>query len=535
MIIQLCLGIIFTLYTSQSFGLQQDWTRALGQSFFVGVYGKSLNNESRKKIETIMPGGIILFGSNIKSDSQLKSFISDINSIYDQKNYPRPFIAVDQEGGYVTRIKSSPLLPSPSLMGEIEDQDKLRELSFLNSNYLRSMGINMNLSPVLDIQSREGNDFLGSRSFSSEANIVETHGERIIEGANNAFVVSTAKHFPGHGDVEGDSHKKLPVSNKNLESLFKKELLPYIPLIETKKLPAVMIGHIAFPKIDTNPNLPASFSKEIITGLLRERLKFNGLVITDDIQMEGAALDKHTGKRAQLAIKSGVDMVMIAWNRKEQLSSFNYLKHVIKTDRELQQRVYESYKRIISTKNRFQVTNRKKTVEGSPVVNRHKLENYISFIYKDLGFDKVNKEYLKAKNYKPKQNTPILVFSKYKSFYKNIANFSANKRVLYFHLGRSFSKQKLINLMQKYEKAPIYFQVSNRYHQQIWNQIPKQQKENILLINSSALYETNSPWEVKTKTNLPSVGKIFARRLSYNKKRGLANARASIKKSNVRK
>lgn len=535
MITKLCLAIIFTLYTGQSLAVQEAWSKKIGQSLFLGIYGKKLTPDSRKKIERIMPGGIILFGANIKSDTQLKYFIRELNSIYDLKNYPRPFIAVDQEGGYVTRLKSSPLLPSPSFMGQIKDQDKLRELSYLNSIYLRSLGVNMNLSPVLDIQSKSGNDFLGSRSFSDIPNIVETHGERIIEGANNAFVVSTAKHFPGHGDVEGDSHKKLPVSNKSLSQLYEKELVPYIPLIETGKLPAVMIGHIAFPKIDSNPELPASFSKNIITNLLRRDMKFNGLVITDDIQMEGAALDKHTGKRAKIAIEAGVDMVMIAWNRKEQLNSFRYLNSIIQKSPTLQKRIDESYQRIISAKNRYRINDKRSELLKLTKARKKSLETFISSLHYDLGFDEVNKNYLKARNYKAHKKTPVLVFSKYKSFFKNIANFAANKRVLYFHLGKRFNLKKLNSLLERYPSSPVYFQVSNNFHQNIWSSLSTKAKERILLVNSSALFKDDSPWQVRTKTNLPSLGKVFALRLSSNKKRGLANTRASLKNSNFKK
>lgn len=491
-----------------------------GQLLFLGISGKNLNSNNIKKIRTLKPGGIIFFGSNIRSLKQISKLITNINALYDSMDVPRPFIALDQEGGYVTRIKTNPLLPSPALLGFSENQKSTRDLSYFNSKLLRDLGFNMNFAPVLDIQSENGNDFLGSRSFSKVPLEVTNHGHRVVEGANEALVISTAKHFPGHGDVDVDSHKKLPVSQKGFKELNSKEIIPYIDLIKQNKLPAIMVGHISFPKIDP-VGLPASFSKNIIHNFLRQKLGFKGLVMTDDIQMQGAKVSKDPGKRTLLALEAGVDIVMVAWNSKAQKRSHNAIVNKMKTSSSFRSLAIKKAKHILQLKNQYKILKKNRPEYFISNYNKSKLnlENSISQLFKDLNYDKVHTKYLESNaNFR---NSPLVVISKFKSFYRSFSSGNSQKRSLFFQLNSRFNVKRIRSIIRKYPSSPIYLQVSNRRHESIVKSLNNYEKSKVFIINSQTMRPIRAPWVIVSKTNLPNLGKF----LLNNKKRAVANAR----------
>ena len=495
----------------------------------LGIYGKSLNKLNRRKLQNIRPGGIILFGANVSTYSQLKTLIQDIYSLYDKMNEDRPFIAIDQEGGNVTRIKTYPRLPAPSLFGKGVKQDQIRNLAYFNSKLLRSLGINMNFSPVLDIQPLGGNDFLGARTYSNDPYTVGNISERVIEGANEAYVISTAKHFPGHGDLVGDSHKILPFSHKTLSELKKKELIPYYQIINQNKIPAIMVGHIGLPKVIKGDE-PASFSAEINTKLLRDELKFKGLILTDDIQMQGAKIDPDPGKRAELAIKSGVDLVMIAWNRKAQYKAYAHLVKAYKKDPDFQKKVNESLKRLNYAKKTFRILGKESNPSNLKQINtnKHMLEIEITKLFDQRGYRQKNISFLKRNL--DSSNQTLVVLSKYKSFYKGLKSNFKKRRLVFFQLNKNFSNKKLQAIYDKYPKSLFYFQASSKSHLDMLKSIKENNLEKTFVINGADRGYQSKFTNIYTGTTIPELGTYLVD--IKNEKRDLANAKSLSKKSN---
>lgn len=522
MLLRVCLAIVLFSICSTGFARYSKDIMA-GQLLFVGIHGKSFNSSIKQKIKSIKPGGIILFGSNIKNTKEASVLIKKINNEYDRLNIPRPFIAVDQEGGYVTRIKTKPLLPSPALLGHLGDEEQIREISYQNSKLLRNIGFNMNFAPVLDVQSTHGNEFIGSRSFSKDPQEVGNMGERVVEGANEALVISTAKHFPGHGDVSVDSHKALPISYKNIPELESKEIIPYKEMIEENKLPAIMIGHIAFPKIDSK-GLPASFSKKIIKDYLQKTLSYKGLIITDDIQMKGADISPDTKYRTRLSLDAGVDMVMLAWNPKAQADAYSKILSDLKYDQEFLKDSKEKFSKIIRLKSQYRILkNQNKEPIQSLLADKTQLGRSISSLFKKLNYNKIHNDYLKSNESFKK--APIIVFSKYKSFYRDFRGRAKNSRSLFFQLKKGFSHKRVRGILDKYKDSPIYFQLSNRRHANLFRSLSKKEKNRIFLVNSRPLTYVSNKWVIDLKTNLPGIGSLLGSSYIGHKKRAVANAR----------
>ena len=491
----------------------------------VGLDGKSLNRHNQKKLREIFPGGIILFGANIKDLKQTRTLIHEIYQLYDSAGVQRPFIAIDQEGGNVTRIKTKPRLPAPALFSQGVGADEIRNIAYFNAKLLRSLGITMNFSPVLDISSVEGKDFLGSRTFSTDAGKVGDIGERFIEGANEALVLSTAKHFPGHGDIVGDSHKLLPQSDKDLGQLMQKELLPYKQLLQQNKVPAIMVGHIALPKLIAS-GLPASFAPEINQDLLRKQLGFRGIVLTDDIQMEGAKITPHPGIRAKMAIESGVDMVMLAWNPKAQLEAFRYLEKEYESSPHFRKRVKESVLRLDTAKAAYQVGAPLSDPKSLAQIESDKriLEIEITRLFHQNGFTKKHAQYIRQQVSQPAE---FILLSSYPSFFREFQNELPSTRVLFFHLNKKFTSQKLEQILKKYPRAPVYFQASQPAHLRQVSSLQPDLSQRIFVINGVGREKRADLQGIDTASSLPELGAYLARQWQEKRDHGPARSLSS--------
>lgn len=320
----------------------------LGQTFFVGFEGYTLSKKNKRFLETIQPGGVILFEQNIKSKKQVKSLIKQINKCIKIK----PFIGVDQEGGSVERLRdictSVPSLWNLAKIG-------LKEL--LNSqriivNELKELGFNMNLAPVLDINSNPKNPIIGKRSISNCPSIVAHYGIEIIKLYLKNKIIPVAKHFPGHGDLGVDSHLDLPVLSKSLDELNNFELIPFKFAIKNK-VPVIMVGHIQVPVLEKDKTRPASLSKNIIEILLKGKLNYKGLVITDELNMKGVTKNYKLEKAACNAIFAGVDLLLFNNNEEKTLKAFKYIKEQALKNKRLARRIGQSYQRIKEVKKKL--------------------------------------------------------------------------------------------------------------------------------------------------------------------------------------
>ena len=301
----------------------------IGQLFIFGVKGKTVSGKLKRHLETHQPGGIIVFSHNIKSIKQITKFNSDLYNLNYADESMKPFIAVDQEGGTVSRIKIRPRFPSALAIGSTERLDLAERIGYLTGEILRTLGFNMNLAPVLDISDPLSPNFMGTRSFGKNPHKVAAYASAYAKGLMMADVLPTGKHFPGHGNTVEDSHKMLPVRNLNLKQLSERDLVPFAEFAKIDRPTAMMVAHVAYPLIDAS-RYPASYSKPLIQNLLQERLGYKGLVITDDLDMEGAVIGKESFlDRVKLALHAGSDMVMIAWSRKRQIETIKGLEKAV--------------------------------------------------------------------------------------------------------------------------------------------------------------------------------------------------------------
>ena len=269
--------------------------------------------EMTKEFETLLikynPGGFILFKSNIDNYKQTNKLLNDIKEIGDIK----PIIAVDQEGGRVQRLDERVGFDKyPAMMELSNDCEKAFQLGFKMGSELRELGIDMNMAPVLDIFSNIENRVIGDRAFGRDPEIVFRMALAYASGLRDANVLAVGKHFPGHGETLVDSHIDLPILNKTFEELKLLELIPFREAIN-KKIPGIMIGHIAVPKV-TNEMLPASLSKKMINDLLRKNMGYQGIIMTDSLKMK--ALTKYfTNEEIYLSsVLAGNDMLVMPDN-----------------------------------------------------------------------------------------------------------------------------------------------------------------------------------------------------------------------------
>lgn len=324
----------------------------VGQLLILGFSGIDLRPHVKKTVDLLRPGAVILFKHNIKSLSQTAALNFSLQD-YTRKRTGLPlFIMVDQEGGAVARIKTQPPLPTALAMGNSGNTDLVRDLGQHMGGLMRTLGFNMNLAPVLDIGDPARKSFIGNRAFSGQPEVVGEMAMAFSQGLSQAGVMPTAKHFPGHGGLSQDSHKKTPSKLLNMDELESTDLVPFKTYATLQAPSAVMVAHVAYPNIDPS-GLPAAFSGIMIREVLREKLGYQGLVITDDIEMLGADMAGDIEERAIKAIEAGCDMVMIAWSPQRQLRAYRGILKAVKSGRISQARLNESVSRILNAKNQI--------------------------------------------------------------------------------------------------------------------------------------------------------------------------------------
>ena len=284
----------------------------IGQLLIIGLPGPQLDLMTRSLLQSIQPGGILLNSHNIESAAQVVELTSAIRSLIEVP----PIIAIDHEGGRVDRLKHiySPM-PSADLLRASGDAAVAARTGEIAAEALRTLGLNMNFAPVLDIAEDDAanNGLKGRYLGSSVAEVVRLAGA-YLEGLQHGGVMGAGKHFPGLGTATIDSHSELPMLDRSRDELLKQEIAPYTELFSkiNARLNAVIIAHGHYPAFDGPAPLPSSLSKNIITGLLREELAFKGLTLTDDLEMGAIVATRDLSESAVMAVEAGIDMVMIA-------------------------------------------------------------------------------------------------------------------------------------------------------------------------------------------------------------------------------
>lgn len=328
----------------------------IGQMIFSGVDGTKITAETKNIIQKYHVGGIILFANNIESKTQTVNFLNEIKTANADNPYPL-LLGVDEEGGSVTRMPDKvKSLPSSRLIGELNDPGVSFNVGTILGEQMKALGFNLDFAPVLDVNSNPDNPVIGDRSFGDNLNIVTRLGIQTMKGIQNEGVISVMKHFPGHGDTGVDSHLELPKVGKSYEELSNLELVPFKKAI-LEGADVSMVAHILLPKIDDN--YPASMSKEVITGILREDYDFDGVVITDDLTMEAITDHYNIADAAVQTVKAGGDLLLVAHNPNLIAKVFDKLKAAVENGEISEDRIDESVERITNLKAKYQLSDEK--------------------------------------------------------------------------------------------------------------------------------------------------------------------------------
>jgi beta-N-acetylhexosaminidase len=296
-----------------------------GRLVMVDIPGKALNAETAAFLREQKIRSVCLFRKNIGSESEVRALMRDLIDVLG----PEALIGIDQEGGAVVRVTFLPQPPSAMALGASGDADRAEAVGAAVARGLKSLGINWNFAPVLDVNNNPANPVIGERSFSNDPVEVSRLAAAWMRGSLKAGVACCVKHFPGHGDTHVDSHHALPTVDKSRAELNALELAPFKAL--ASQAPAMMTAHIVYPQID--PDRPATLSPQLIGGILRQDWGYDGVVITDALMMKAVAERFGYAKSAVMAIEAGADMVLAQGSLTEQLVAINALRQAFASGR----------------------------------------------------------------------------------------------------------------------------------------------------------------------------------------------------------
>ena len=283
----------------------------LGQKLIFGFHGTTLPPEFKDLIRQYKIGNVILFQRNIESAEQTRRLCREIQALIRQETGYPAFIVIDQEGGMVSRLPGDAVnVPGAMALAAAGDPENARTASWITIRQLKGIGANFNMAPVLDVNSNPRNPVIGVRSFGDCPQAVAEFGCAAIEPYRDSGILCCIKHFPGHGDTAVDSHLGLPRVDKTEQELEDLELIPFRRAIRAGA-PAVMMSHVLFPKLEPE-QLPCTMSRRMTTGLLRQKLGFQGLILTDCMEM--GAIQDHFGtpEGVVAAIRAGADLAEIS-------------------------------------------------------------------------------------------------------------------------------------------------------------------------------------------------------------------------------
>ncbi|WP_457426423.1 beta-N-acetylhexosaminidase [Roseateles sp. P5_E7] len=296
-----------------------------GRLVMVDIPGQSLDAETAAFLREQKIRSVCLFRKNIGSEDEVKALMRDLIETLG----PEALIGIDQEGGAVVRVTFLPQPPSAMALGASGDADRAEAVGAAVARGLKSLGINWNFAPVLDVNNNPSNPVIGERSFSNDPVEVSRLAAAWMRGSLKEGVACCVKHFPGHGDTHVDSHHALPTVDKSRAELNALELAPFKAL--ASQAPAMMTAHIVYPQID--PDRPATLSPQLLKGILRDDWGYDGVVITDALMMKAVAERFGYAKSAVMAIAAGADMVLAQGSLEEQLVAINALRDAFASGR----------------------------------------------------------------------------------------------------------------------------------------------------------------------------------------------------------
>jgi len=278
--------------------------KASGTVLMVGLPTTELDRATREHLSCLRPGGVILFGRNLHTPEQTAKLISDARELC----LDPPLIALDQEGGRVSRLE--PWIGATPTAVELTaaGPDATRRFGERTADALTALGFNVDFAPVVDICPAEATNGIGDRSFATDPDRVARLARAFLEGLQQRGVAGCLKHFPGLGPTAVDSHETLPISTRTREELLAIDIKPFRALSSCTAM--VMVGHAHYPALEAERDLPATLSRDIVRGLLHRDLGFEGLVVTDDLEMGAVAPLDVDGAAAVRAIEAGCELLL---------------------------------------------------------------------------------------------------------------------------------------------------------------------------------------------------------------------------------
>ncbi|UOQ83615.1 beta-N-acetylhexosaminidase [Gracilibacillus salinarum] len=328
----------------------------IGQMILAGVSGTTLDADTQNLITEQQIGGFIFYANNLETPKQTVQLINQIKRKNESNRLPL-FLSVDQEGGEIERLPGE-LIPFPTNqeIGESNNKQFSYQVGVLLGQELNAFGFNLDFAPVMDVNSNPDNPIIGNRSFGDNPEVVSKLGVETMKGIQSQDIISVIKHFPGHGDTSVDSHLQLPTVNKEMAELEQLELVPFERAI-ANGADVVMAAHILLPAID--PEYPSSMSRAVITDMLREKLAFDGVIMTDDMTMKAITDNYSIGEAAVQSVKAGNDMLLIAHGYNNVVEAIEQVTEAVQQGDISEERINESVKRVIQLKRKYELKNEK--------------------------------------------------------------------------------------------------------------------------------------------------------------------------------
>ncbi|WP_412547159.1 glycoside hydrolase family 3 N-terminal domain-containing protein [Peribacillus simplex] len=421
-----------------------------------------MNSEIASIIKKYHLGGVILFAENVVDTEQTVRLTDGLQMA--SQDLPL-FITIDQEGGIVTRLQTGTNLPGNMALGATRNENYAYQTGEIIGRELSSLGINVNFGPSVDVNNNPGNPVIGVRSFSSDPELVSKLGIQTINGLQNQNMIVTAKHFPGHGDTAVDSHYGLPLVSHDKERLRSIELVPFQKAIDAG-VDMMMTAHVQFPAFDNTTYIskkdgqeimvPATLSHKVITDLLRGEMGFDGVVVTDALNMKAIADNFGQEEAVVLALKSGVDIALMPAQvnslqmEKNITSVFNAVKAAVESGEIPIAQVNQSVTRILELKVKRGILNPDKTPIDKKIKTALQVVGNEDHLKKEKEIAEDAITLLKNEGrtlpFKPKKNEKVLVLAPFddqvESMSRSIRELADNKKIKKVQItGMSFSEK----------------------------------------------------------------------------------------------
>ncbi|GGF88055.1 beta-N-acetylhexosaminidase [Paenibacillus aceti] len=329
-----------------------QWTleQKIGQLFICGFQSLAPDEQITTLTGKYHVGGVVYFRRNIESVQQLAALSRDLQKLPRSHSDIPLFISIDQEGGMVARLDHDGIsrIPGNMTLGAVDDLRLTYNVAKLAAEEMLALGINMNFAPCVDVNNNPSNPVIGVRSFGENPQKVAEHGVAATRGYQDQGVSATVKHFPGHGDTAVDTHLGLAVVPHDKERLRNIELLPFRRAIEAGA-DAIMTAHVIFPAFEPE-EIPATLSHRVLTELLREEMNFEGVIVTDCLEMHAISKSCGVAEGAVRAIEAGADLILVSHTLTDQVAALEAVREAVLSGRISEDRINESLERVLELK-----------------------------------------------------------------------------------------------------------------------------------------------------------------------------------------